>query len=269
MQAKAYLPTIFSTILSLILNLFHHHNLLVSLLNSVLLGLSIYFFQRYLTSIKSIFNILLIISLGAIPLFFYKPTESVISFLPLFSLGFLYFAKQNIPGYAVILIWGVFLFLGNLYSGEIIKYPFTIQHSQLIFNSPEINLHMYRHRQDALFIPYKVRQLVYSQLIYIYALLTNLFNFLNLKNLSDALLIANLYPLFIGLIKVIKQENRFRNICFAAFIITALTAGIDRSADRFQSLYLLGPLFIFLILTGTPNINKKIYITLWILSLFL
>lgn len=267
MQTKIILLSFSSATLSLILNLLFHSNLLVSLLNSLTVGLSAYFSLNYLTTKKSLFNILLIISLGAIPLFYFIPNDKLFSFLPLFSLG-LFFLCRRLPK-KYLIIWGLFLFFGNLYSGEIIKYPLYIQYQQLIFNSPEVNLHMYRHQQDALFIPYKVRLLVYSQLIYIYAALTNLFNFLNLKNIADVLLIANLYPLFVGFINIFKQKGRFREIFLVAFLITALVAGIDRSADKFQSLYLLGPLFIYLILQGAQNINKKLYIILWILSLFI
>lgn len=266
MQTRIILLSLLSAILSSILSLSFHNNLLVSLLNSLTLGLSAYFFQSYLTTKKSLFNTLLIVSLGAIPLFYFIPNNKLLSFLPLFSLGF-FFLCRGLPR-KYLIIWGLFLFFGNLYSGEIIKYPFNIQSSQLIFNSPEVNYNMYRHQQDALFIPYTARLLVYSQLIYFYAALTNLFNFLNLKNMTDVLLIANLYPLFVGFINIFKQKSRFREIFLIAFLITALVASIDRSADKFQSLYLLGPLFIYLILQGAQNINKKLYIILWILSFF-
>lgn len=269
MQTKVYLPIIFSSGLSVILNIFYHHNLFISLSNSLTLGFSAYFFQNYLTSKKSLFNILVLVSLGAIPLFYYKPTAWFVALLPLSTLGFFYLCNRELPKRYLIIALGLFLFFGNLYSSEVIKYPFNIQHSQLIFNYPEVNYNMYRHQQDALFIPYKARLLVYSQLIYVYALLTNLFDFLNLKNLSDILLIANIYPLFVGIHNIFKQKNIFRSILLTAFLITALTAGINRSADRFQSLYLLGPVFIYLILLGAQTINKKLYITLWILSLFI
>lgn len=269
MQAKALFPAIISSFLSFALNLLFDHNLSVSLLNCLTLGLSVYLFQNYLASKKSLFNIFLTVSLGLIPLFYYLPANKLIAYLPLFSLGLFYLYRKLPKKYGIIIFWGLFLFFGNFYSGEIIKYPFNIQHSQLIFNSPEVNYNMHRHQQDALFIPYKARLLVYSQLVYVYALLTNLFNFLNLKNLSDILLIANLYPLFVGIHNIFKHKNIFRSFILTAFLVTALTAGIDRSTDKFQSLYLLGPIFIYLILYGAQTINKKLYFTLWILSLFI
>lgn len=268
MQAKTYLPTILSALLSFILNLFYHHNLLAALLNSLTLSLSVYFFQSYLTSKKSPFNTILIISLGTIPLFYYKPTDWIISLLSLSILGFFYLYRKYSSRYLII-IGGLILFLGNLYSGGIIKYPIKLEYSQLIFHSPEINFNLEKHQQDALFIPYQARLIVYSKLIYIYALLTNLFNFLTLINLADILLIANLYPFFIGISKIFKLEKSFRKIFLTTFSIAALTIGIDRSTDKFQSLYLLGPIFIILILIGAQTINKKKYIALWFFSLFL
>lgn len=268
MRTKALLPFILCAILSFILNLLFSHNPTVSLLNALTLGLSAYFFQKFIALKKSLFSTFFIISLGLIPLFYFVPANKLLSFLPLFSLGFCYLYKQ-FPKRYVLVIWGLFLFFGNLHSGGIIKYPFNIQSPQLIFNSPEVNLYMYRHQQDALFIPYRARLLVYSQLIYVYAFLTNLFNFLNLKNLSDILLVANLYPLFTGIYNIFKQKNRMGDICITAFLATALTVGIDRSTDKFQSLYLLGPIFVYLILLGFQTINKRLYIILWTLSFFL
>lgn len=268
MQIRALLPIILASFLSLILNLLFHQNLFVALLNCLTLGLTAYLFQSYLNLQKSFFNIFIIVSLGLIPLFYYLPANAFFSFLPLFSLGFFYLYRILPKGY-VIIIFGLFLLLGNSYSGEIIKFPFSIQYSQLIFNSPEINYNMSRHQQDALFIPYKARLLVYSKLIFFYASLNNLFNFLNLKNLADILLIANLYPLFVGSYKIFRQKNGFRIICFIAFLITALTSGIDRSADKFQSLYLIGPIFIYLIILGTQTVNKKLFFAFCFLTLFI
>lgn len=264
MQSPILLATA-SSLLSLTLNLSTHHNLLPSLLNSLALGLSIYLFQIYLKQVKSVFNIFLVISLGLIPLFHYSPDNQFASFLPLFSLGLLFLYVIIQKGY-VLIIFGLFLLIGNIYSSGIIKHPFNVQYSQIIFNSPEINYNINRHQQDALFIPYQARLIVYSKLIYMYALLTNSFNLLNLKNFADILLIANLYPLFKGLYQVFTNKNTSWNLCMTAFLITFLTIGVDRSAEKFKSLYLLGPIFIYLIFLGTKKLNKKLYLILWIIS---
>lgn len=268
MQYKFFIALTASFILSLSLNYFSHHNLFISLINSFTYALSIYLFKNTFITKNILFNFFLIISLGLIPLFKYSPNGSPLSLLPLLSVGIISLYKY-FPKKWVIVLWILFLFFGNFYSNGIIKYPFIIQSSQLIFNSPEVNYNMYRHQQDALFIPYKARLLVYSQLIYIYAFLTNLFDFLNLKNLFNVLLIANIYPFFTGIFTLVKQKLRYRGICLTAFLITALTTGIDRSAESFKSLYLLGPIFIYLTLLGAQTINKKIYIVLWFISLFL
>lgn len=269
MHTKSLWPVITCFILSFLINLLSHHPLLISITNSSSLGLSVYLFTKNLNLKLTLFVSLIIISFGLMPLFHFSPTYEVISLLNLFLLFLLYLYINLHKKYLILTIWGMLLLFGNIYSGEIIKYPFNIQYSQLIFNSPEINFHINRHQQDALFIPYKIRLVVYSKLIYVYALLTNLFNFLNLKSLSDILLIANLYPLFIGIYKALKQKNKLRDIFIVGFLITALIAGVDRSTDKFQSLYLLGPIFIYLILLGLQSVNKKIYLSLWVLSLFI
>lgn len=266
----AFFTAFIPSFISLILNLTSHHNPLVSILNSLSLGSSVYFSQIYLRQSASIFNTFLVISLGLIPLFYYIPKEAYFSLLPLLTLGFIYLAKRNISYiHVIVILFGLFFFIGNIILSEIVKYPFKIQLNQLIFNTPELNNNIFKHQQDALFIPYKIRLVIYSKLIYFYALLINLFNTLTLKSLSDTLLIANLYPLFIGVYDILRQRSKMTYFYIVAFLITALTVGIDRSTDKFQSVYLLGPMLVILILLGAQRINKKIFLSLWILSLFI
>ncbi len=268
MRRNLLLPISFCFILSGLLNYFLHGDLLISLVNPFTLASSIYLFKNYFITKKFLFNSFFIISLGLIPLFYYLPNSNLISLLPLISTGILSLYKV-ISKKWVIIVWVIFLLVGNSFSGEIIKYPFNIQDSQLIFNSPEINYNIKRHQSDALFIPFKLRQLVYSNLIFIYAILNNFFDFLNLKNLYDILLISSLYPLFLGCYKIFMEKNELRDIYLITFVVVILTAGIDRSPDKFQSLYLLGPIFINLIILGVQSINKKLYLFLLLLSLFI
>ena len=272
MLNKILLPTI-SFVLTFILNYLFHQDLLISFLNSCSLSLSIYIFQNYLNEKKIMFNIFLTISLSLIPLFHYQPNNYLISFLPLLSLGFFYIQFFIHPTKKlfnlIILIWVLFLFFAIAYSSEIIKFPFNIQNSQLIFNSPEINYNIGRHQQDALLFPFKIRQIIYSNLIFIYAILSNFFNFFNLKNLLDILFLVNLYPLFLGIFDSLSQKVEFRILLITAILIAICSIGIDRSTDKFQSLYVLGPTLIYLIILGMKSINKKIYLALWIISFFI
>lgn len=266
MQRGFLLPAI-AFLLCLGLNFYSHHHVIISLINSFTLGLSVYLFKEYLIIRNTTFHFFFIISLSLIPLFSYAPNLTFLSFLPLIILAIFYsymYSKSKKKILMITLI--LFLLTGNLYAGELIKFPSDIQYSQFIFNSPEVNYHLNRHREDALFIPYQVRLLVYSQLIYIYAHLTNFFDFLNLKNLYDVLLLANLYPLSLGIYKVFNQYN-LRHFFFASSLGTLLTTGLDRSPDKLQSLYLLGPLLIFLIILGAQNFNKKLYTALLAISL--
>lgn len=264
MRNKFLISTILCLLLSILINYLSHKDLLVSLVNSITLTLSVYIFYNYINSKNSFLNSL-IISFPLIPLFSYLPNNTFISFLPLLSLGIINLYIR-FPKKWILVIWALFLLLGGAYSGEIIKYPFDVQDSQLIFNSPEINYNIQRHQQDAMFLPFKARQIIYSKLIIGYAALNNFFDFLNLKNLSDILLIANLYPLFVGMYRIFGQKNSLWNIFLITFLITVLIAGIDRSPDKFQSLYLLGPVFIYLIILGINKLNRKVYFALWILT---
>lgn len=250
-----------------IVNVISHQDLLVSLTNSLTLIFSINFFKEYIKKI-SLFTSLFLISLGLMPIFTYHPVNTYLSFLPIISLILINFYKGK-PSKLKLAIIAIVLFISNLYVGEVIKFPISIQHTQLIFNSPEIRYNIKRHQADALYIPFKIRQLVYSEIIFVYASLSNFFNFLTLKGLVDVLLIANIYPLILGLYKTFKEKAFFRNLCIVYFLITFLVSSIDRSPDRFQSLYLLTPIFIYLMLFGFKLIHKKIYIFLFAISIFI
>lgn len=265
---RRFLLALLSSLLSLSLNLFTHQNLFASFVNSLTLGLSVYFFQNLLNLKRGLFHYFILFLSGLIPIFLYAPVNVFFSFFPLLILGIIYLYNRN-PNKLFLVMFGFILFVGILYCGEVIKFPFEIQQMQLIYNSPEVNYNLTRHQEDALFLPYKMRLIVYSKLIYLYALLTNFFDFLNLKNLYEILILANLYPLFIGIYKVIRENQKLKFLIITAFLITLFIAGLDRSPDKFQSLYLLGPIFLYLILVGSQFINRKIYLTFWLLSLFL
>ncbi len=268
MHRSLLLTIIIASLVCLFVNYFSHHSLFTSLINSLALGLSILLFQNYLALKNNTFNNFLLISLGLMPIFSYQPDPNLFAVLPLAALILIYlYIKQ--PNKYLIIIWIIYIFFGHLYLSEVIKYPFSLQDSQLIFNSPEVNLYLNQHQQDALFLPYKVRQLFYSETIYIYAALTNFFDFLNLKNLYEVLILANLYLLFTGIYKIFTEKDKLKFFFITTFSVTMLTAGIDRSPDKFQSLYLLGPLLLYLILVGAQGVNKKIYLFFWALSFFI
>lgn len=267
MLSKTVIFILLASFLAFTINLLTHQHLLTSLLNSLILGLSVLLFKDYLVKSPSAFNLFLIISLAFIPLFSYLPDNQFISFLPLISLAFLFMHKRR-ESKMLILAFSLFFLIGNVYLSGIIQFPFYFESSQLIINSPELNLNILRHTQDALFLPYQARLIMYSKSIYFYAFLSNLFSFLTLRNLYDVLLIANLYPLFIGFFNFLKEE-KFRYFCIIALLITALMTGLDRSTDKFQSIYLLSTFFIYMILVGVRNLNKKLYIILFLISIFI
>lgn len=259
---------VFVFISTFLLNYFTHLNLLVSINNTLILILSILLFKKYLDEKKYFLNFFIIASCSLIPLTFSNTASGVFSFFPLSFLVVLYL-RNYISKKAGLFIFALFFFITSLYVSDLIKPPLSIQKSQLIFYSPEVSYHINRHQQDALFIPYSARKIVYSSTVYFYVFLTNFFNFINLKNLSDAILIANIYPLAVGIYSFIKTKSDYRSIFFASIFLAALVLGIDRSPDKFQSFYMLTPLLIYFIFNGANYVNKKIFALLWMLTILI
>lgn len=171
------------------LNIITHGKLLVGLINSLVFSLSIFFFKN-LSAKSSIISYIFIILLGA---------QNFILYFPYIYLTFMLILQKG-KSKNLLLFLGLSLFYISLISGGVIGLPFHVNTNQLIFNIPETNYAIAQHQKDALYIPFSIRPLIYSNLIYIYVFFTNIANFINFKNLYDVLLLANLYPLTSGFI---------------------------------------------------------------------
>lgn len=268
MSQKRIIILVGSFLLCLSINILSHNSVLISFSNSFSLILSIFLFEQYSRQKISI-NPIFIIFFGFIPLFHFKPQSPELSLgLLLISILWLLgikFSKLKIIFYSLIL----FLFIyGTLVNGSIAYLNGTFDHERLLF-SDQISKNIVVNRQeDALFLPYRLRPIVYNSSIFIYSALEKIFQLISLKTIYDILLLANIYPLIIGIVTElkIKKQNWF---LYLNLIITLGLIGINRSPDKFNSFYYAAPMFLYLILAGFKKINLKIYSFLLLLSLYI
>lgn len=129
-----------------------------------------------------------------------------------------------------------------------------------IFSMIEVQDGIKKHQKDALYIPFRLRPLIYNDLIYINFSLSRIADFISLKTLYDILLLANLYPFFWGL-------KRKKFIAFAAILVALLLIGINKSPDKFSSFFIISPILVYFILRGLEKVNTKIYLFLLAVSL--
>lgn len=263
-------------------NLFAHHQLPMAVLNSAALIMSWRLFKTIDSDgfQQEMFGQLMyapvLISLGLIPLFRFNPKNDYVVVLFLASLIFLLVYKRvRYLGKIFLLISFAILLIGNLIMGRIIYIPsklepitlkaISINKEQTIFLSESIPRLINQHRGE-LVLPYGFSFLLYNNFVYIPYSLANLNHFISLKNFYDVLLLANIYPLLLGAYFYFKDFQRQNKFIIVWMTITLFTVAINRSADKFNSLYLQVPLLLILILMGLSKVNMRLYLSLLVLS---
>ena len=160
-------------------------------------------------------------------------------------------------------------FFADFLIGGIIVLPFNFQIDHTIFANQHISDAISRHQHDALYLPFRLRPLLYNGLAYPYFLFTRVFDFLSFSSLINIFLIANLYPLIMGLFKLVtSRSSTEKYFILTIIIVTFLVLGFSRSvAQEISFLFVVSPVFIYLILLGLREANIKLYLILLVLSL--
>ena len=271
MQNKKVLLVILSAVLlCLFINLLAKNIYCFGFFNSVLLGATLTFI--YLADNKLFkLPLLFILTLSLIPLFSFVPTQTFLYFLVALSMLF-WLAAIRFPIHKhIFIVTGFIIFIyGTLISNNLITPYFKTNPERFIWSVPETNQAIITHQQSSFYTVYRLRILLYNKGIYIYSALTSIAGLLNLKNLYDTLLLANIYPLVLGLQESLKNRRKLINkIALWVLIFTLFFAGITRSPDKFASLFIAAPILTFLIMSGFQRINKLIYVLLFIFSIIL
>ena len=256
-------------LLCFLLNVIVHGNLWVSFLNSLLLGLTFHFFEHFSNKTISTIKLPLLVLLVAIPIFNTNHQDTVLVILAT-GIAMLYILYIRVKFKALIIFTIlIYILIAGLYAGEVIGFPFAIHKERLIFNNNRVNNLIADTQNSALYLPYNLRPLIFNSSIYLYSMLATAAEFFLIKNISSALLLANLYPLFKGLILDLKYWNGGKMlICLGIFLIPFVTVS-SRSINTFNIYLLMSPLLVYFILQGLNLINKKIYLILILISLFL
>src|SRR3989338_9623838 len=257
--------------LSFILNIINHGHILIGILNTILLFFSIYFYfkfsQQKLSFIKSPdLNSPLIILIGAIPLFT-RVNYILIIFIAIgICLLTLLYLTTRFKKISILIIATYILFV-SVYANGIIKLPFAFQTHLLIFNDDWTNLYITQMKTESQYMPNIIRSLIFNPAVHFYVLLSKIAGLFTLKNLYDALLIANIYPLVKGLTLDLKNWNKSKTLLIFGILLISLSMVVSRSEKINNTFLLLSPFLIYFILRGLNSINKTIYLALFIMSI--
>src|SRR3989344_7178430 len=251
---KASITSVCTFLVIFGLNIAFHGHLSVALINSLLVFLLVIFFRFLSDSEKTKKEKYLALLPITIPLFFYNPQDLVTYLLPIVVLvSWILLAYSNYNKW--FFFTGIFLiFISQLIAGGIVKIPFDIETDKLIFNTPSIQNAVEKHQQDALYFPFKLRAVIFNDLVYVYYGLTRAFDFLTLKAFYETLLLANLYPLFVGILTILKQNKTRDKFIYLNLLATLLVIAINQSPDKFISFLIVSPFLMYLIFLGFEKI---------------
>jgi len=168
----------------------------------------------------------------------------------------------------IFLVVILLIFFGGLFSTNVINKNFSIDKVKLIYDMPSIRDSVSQHQKDARYLPYRLRLIVFNNLIYVYQALRNIANFWNLNNINKTILLANLYPIFIGL-KLIGKEKYLFWMCILGFCFCSIVIGLNKMVDARSATLFMVPIFGYLILKGIRKVNMKFYLPLLIISILL
>lgn len=259
-------------LLSFIFNIINHGSISVAILNTALLLLSILFYLKFthqnLSIIKSksfISPILFLI--GAIPLFIQKHDFFII----LLTIGtclllLLYYSARNFKMILASIIL-LYIVITSFYANGLIKFPFSLQTNQFIFSDDWMNLYISQMQKEALYIPYKIRLLIFNGSIYFNVALSTAAGLFMFKNLYEVLLIANLYPLIKGLILDLKNWDKSKTFLILCILLISFITVSSRTVNIFDAFTLISPFLMYFILRGFSSLNKIIYVFLFALSI--
>lgn len=249
------------------INILNHGNILAGALNTLLLFLSISFYlftsKRKISSLKSPFLLFMAVT----PIF----TRNNDIYTILLSIGLILSVLLYLRIKFKIMLIGLFVYIiiVSLYISRIISFPLVVHHNNLIFADDWTNLYISQVQKEALYVPYKVRLLLFNQSINIYILLSKLVDLFIFKNLYDTLLIVNLYLLLKGIWLYLKSWSRENTLIVVCVFLISSPVALSRSFDIFSFFTLLAPFLIYFVLKGFESINKLTYLILFILSIII
>lgn len=255
-------------VLCFLLNIINHGSFVIGILNSLFLGLLLFFYQSFsvkkLASLDPVYFMLL----GIIPIFVHQYEDIKVIFfaMGLTALMIIYLKTKINP---LIYIIFLYIFITVLYVGRIFDPPFSFQSNRLIVSDNLTNVAIRRMQDEALYMPYTFRLIIFNCSVYLYVILSKVAELFMIGNLATVLLIANIYPLVKGLVSELKSFDRRKFFMISGVLLTSLTIVLGRSVDIFSAFYLMSPFLIYFMLQGLNLVNRKIYLLFVIFSIFI
>ena len=252
------------------LNLLSHNGLIFAFYNSLIYAFTLILVARNKQEVSKI-SLAVIFLLPFVPLYRFVPANPIVYFYLFFGLSLMFIAtKIRKAGYFFVLIGLVAILESALISNGVFVSSFIPSSERLIWSNSETNRLIAEHKRDAVFIFYRLRPVFFNKGAYAYTFFSKISELFTLRNIQDTLLIANLYPLAYGLhISFLKRKRLLNKAVLMGFAVTLFASGINKSPDKFNSLFVAAPFIGYLIALGFSRVDKKLYTMIFVISIIL
>lgn len=171
--------------------------------------------------------------------------------------------------YGLITGWLIIGCLNLLNSIELFDYVNNFNQERLFFNDPQIRLDIDRMQREAMYLPYRLRGVIFSSGVYVYRWLSNTINFWRAGNYYNSYGILGVVCLVYGLREIIKRQNTDKIIILLCLAVTGLAAGLSRYDVKSNGWYPLTALFLGMEIVGINKIKTKWFYGLALLGVIL
>lgn len=280
---KLKIVIVLTFLLCFILNYLKSQQIVISLANGLIIFFSINIFlfglgkndlHNFISDWKRLIFVLI---LGLIPIFSYLPDYRNLVYVLLTGLVIIYLGLIIDKFKPIFLLIGFsIIFLGNLLSIGVINIDsfngkVVLNPKGLIFHNFSSNnvVESVNWHRNYLVLPFNLSSIMFNKLIYSRYLYSNMMKAISLNTFNDIILLCNLYPLIYGVYFFYKKNLYGKKVILIWTSLVFFGTAINLSFDKYKSFYFLGPILLYLILLGLTKINLKIYLLLFLLSLFI
>jgi len=230
-------------------------NLLISI---ILIIFSLIVFKIFNLPKKCvIFGILSIVTMPINRMYFNNQQApfALFSLLLTLMLWIIYSLKRtsSIIKYFSLLLIILISCLSVLYLNEIITQSFTFNYQRTFIIDNKYNEQILNYQKEALYLPYKLRPIIYGKWIFVFDVIERTFNWLWIDKFIIAFGIPILYSSIKGILKFPQRDF------VIVFFVCALSGVIARNPNTLSIYFLLSPLAIILLATILPKINLKFF----------
>lgn len=169
----------------------------------------------------------------------------------------------------LIICWLIISSLNLLNSIELFDYANYFNQERLFFNDPQIRLDIERMQREAMYLPYRLRRVIFSSGVYVYRWLSNTMNFWRIGNYYDSFGILGVVCLVYGLGEIIKRQKADKIIILLCLAVTGLVAGLSRYDVKSNGWYPLMALFLGIEINGIKKMATKWFYGLALLGVIL